>query len=207
MVNSSTRYLKHLSKVDKRLGIVIKSVGDYTIKTRTDPFQFLTEAIVFQQLGKSAAAAIYFRFLQQYKDISPTPERILVTPNEILRSKVGLSAKKIEYLKDLSYKITLGQLDLSSLTTKTDEQVATSLMQVKGIGRWTVDMFLIFCLGRPDVFPIGDQSLKRAMMKVYCLEILPVPATMQGISQAWKPYRSVATWYLWKSLSQFDSIG
>ena len=135
------------------------------------------------------------------------PEQILSTPNSVFRSLIGLSNKKIEYIKDLSAKVIEGKLDVSTLYKLSDEDVIAQLIQVKGIGRWTAEMFLIFCLGRLDVLPVTDLGIRKAMQKTYSLLELPKPAEMLSIAQPWKPYRTVATWYLWKSLSKFDSIG
>jgi DNA-3-methyladenine glycosylase II len=88
-----------------------------------------------------------------------------------------------------------------------DDEIVNQLIQVKGIGKWTAEMFLIFCLGRPDIFPVGDLGVRKAIQKLYTLPELPTPSTMLAIAQPWKPYRSIATWYLWKSLSKFNSIG
>jgi len=125
---------------------------------------------------------------------------------QLLRSSIGLSNKK-EYIKDLSTKVIERKLDVSTLRALSDEEVIAQLIQVKGIGRWTAEMFLIFCLGRLDVLPVTDLGIRKAMQKTYSLSDLPKPTEMLSIAQPWKPYRSVATWYLWKSLSKFHSIG
>jgi DNA-3-methyladenine glycosylase II len=199
--------IKYLSSVDAQLAGVIKAVGQYSIKVRNNAFQSLVESIIFQQLAGTAAMVIYGRFIKYYNDTLPTPIQILSTPDTELKSKVGLSSKKIEYLKDLSYNIKDGRLNLDILPSMTDEEVISTLQQVKGIGRWTAEMFLIFCLGRQDVLPVTDLGIRKAMHKLYSLPELPKPATMLAIAQPWKPYRSIATWYLWKSLSKFTSIG
>jgi DNA-3-methyladenine glycosylase II len=133
------------------------------------------------------------------------PEQILSTPNSVFRSTIG--NKKIEYIKDLSVKIIERKLDVSTLHKLPDEEIIAQLIQVKGIGRWTAEMFLIFCLGRLDILPVTDLGIRKAMQKTYSLSELPKPAEMLSIAQPWKPYRTVATWYLWKSLSKFNSIG
>ena len=186
---------------------VIKAVGQYSIKVRNNAFQSLVESIIFQQLAGTAATVIFGRFIKYYNGIVPTPVQILSTPETELKSKVGLSSKKIEYLKDLSARIEDGRLNLDILPSMADEDVITTLQQVKGVGRWTAEMFLIFCLGRQDVLPVTDLGIRKAMQKLYLLPELPKPATMLAIAQPWKPYRSIATWYLWKSLSKFASIG
>ena len=185
----------------------MRSIGVYSIKIRKDPFQSLVESIVFQQLAGSAANTIYGRFIKYYDNVSTLPQQILSTPDSIFKSSIGLSSKKIEYIKDLSARVIDGRVNLSILPKLTDEEIVAQLTQVKGIGRWTAEMFLIFCLGRPDVLPVGDLGVRKAMQKIYSLEELPVPPTMLAIAQPWKPYRSIATWYLWKSLSKFNTIG
>jgi DNA-3-methyladenine glycosylase II len=198
---------KYLSQSDPRLGEVIGTVGGYSIKLRKDPFQSLVESIIYQQLAGSAASIIYGRFIKYYNNSPPLPEQILSTPDAVLKSSIGLSNKKIEYIKDLSARITDRKLDLVKLCEMTDEEIIAQLIQVKGIGRWTAEMFLIFCLGRLDVLPVTDLGIRKAMQKIYALPALPKPSEMLAISQPWRPYRSVATWYLWKSVSKFNSIG
>ena len=199
--------VKYLSNVDAQLAEVIKSVGQYSIKIRSNAFQSLVESIIYQQLAGTAATVVYRRFIKYYHETMPTPIQILSSPDTELKSKVGLSSKKIEYLKDLSARIEDGRLSLEILPSMTDEEVINILQQVKGIGRWTAEMFLIFCLGRQDILPVSDLGIRKAMQKLYSLSELPRPAEMLAISQVWKPYRSIATWYLWKSLSKFTSIG
>ena len=201
---ASPKALRHLSIADARLATIIKSVGKYDIKTRANPFQSLVEAIIYQQLAGKAADAIYKRFVAIYGRF-PKPDQLLATDSRKLRA-AGLSTRKIEYLKDLSARVSDGRLMLNQLQKMPDEQVVEQLIEVKGIGRWTAEMFLIFCLGRPDVLPTGDLGLRKAMQKAYGLGELPSPAAMQNIAHCWKPYCSVATWYLWRSLEQFKGI-
>lgn len=203
--NSKTAALKHLAVADARLAVIIKSVGACEIKLRRDPFQSLVEAIIYQQLAGGAADAIYGRFVKIYSRF-PRPPQLLATKDSKLRA-AGLSARKIEYLKDLASRVSDGRLKLALLPEMPDEQVVEQLEQVKGIGRWTAEMFLIFCLGRPDVLPVGDLGLRKAMQKAYSLAELPSPENMRDIALPWKPYCSIATWYLWKSLEKFKGIG
>ena len=197
--------LKNLAVADARLAAIIKSVGAYEIKLRKDPFRSLVEAIIYQQLAGSAADAIYKRFVKIYGRF-PRPAQLLATKDSKLRA-AGLSARKIEYLKDLAARVSDGRLKLAQLPKLSDEQVIEQLDQVKGIGRWTAEMFLIFCLGRPDVLPVDDLGLRKAMQKAYSLAELPSPEIMRNIAQSWKPYCSIATWYMWKSLEKFKGIG
>ena len=199
--------VRYLSKVDPQLGILIRTIGKYSIKIRASAFQSLVESIIYQQLTGSAANVIYGRFIKYYNNVMPTPMEIISTSDIELKSKVGLSSKKVQYLKDLSTRVVEQKLDLDLLSTISDEEVINQLIQVKGIGRWTAEMYLIFCLGRPDVLPVTDLGIRKAMQKVYSIPELPKPAEMLAIAQPWRPYRTVATWYLWKSLSKFTSIG
>ena len=199
--------VKYLSRVDPQLEVVINTVGKYSIRLRTDAFQSLVESIIYQQLAGSAANVIYTRFIKYYNNMMPTPMDIISTSDMELKSKIGLSSKKVQYLKDLATKIAERKLSLDLLTTLSDEEVINQLIQVKGIGRWTAEMFLIFCLGRPDVLPVADLGIRKAMHNIYSLSELPKPAEMLAIAQPWRPYRTVATWYLWKSLAKFSTIG
>lgn len=185
---------------------MIRSVGSYSIPSGAEPFQSLVEAIVYQQLAGSAADAIYGRILKIYNGKFPAPVRLIRTSAERLRS-VGLSGKKTEYIYDLARHVHDGSIDLATLDSMGDEQIVEKLTQVRGIGTWTAEMFLIFCLGRPDVLPVGDLGLRRAMLKLYRLRSLPEPEKMKKIAEPWRPYRSVATWYLWKSLDKFKTMG
>jgi DNA-3-methyladenine glycosylase II len=189
--------LRHLS-ADTRLAGIIRQVGDYSIRSGGEPFRSLVEAIIYQQLAGGAADAIYSRFMGVYRGRFPSPLRLLSTPGGRLRS-AGLSGRKVEYIKDLASHVKDGRLNLRKLYALDDEQVVEQLTAVKGIGRWTAEMFLIFCLGRPDVLPVGDLGLRKAIQKAYSLRRLPSPERMGEIAEPWRPYRSVATWYLWKS--------
>lgn len=199
--------VRYLSKVDPQLRILIRTIGKYSIKIRASAFQSVVESIIYQQLTGSAANVIYGRFIKYYNNVMPTPMEIISTSDIELKSKVGLSSKKVQYLKDLSTRVVEQKLDLDLLSTVSDEEVINQLIQVRGIGRWTAEMFLIFCLGRPDVLPVTDLGIRKAMQKIYSIPELPKPAEMLAIAQPWRPHRTVATWYLWKSLSKFTSIG
>ena len=198
--------IQYLCKADSNLEKIIKVVGKYSIKIRNDPFQSLIESIIYQQLAGKAANAIYNRFINYYDNKQVTPTRILNSSNDNLK-KVGLSNRKIDYLKDLASHVYDGRINLEELPTMNDEEIINKLVNVKGIGRWTSEMFLIFSLGRQDVLPVTDLGVRKAIQKVYSLSELPKPNTMMQIAEPWRPYRSIATWYLWKSLSNFNTIG
>jgi DNA-3-methyladenine glycosylase II len=190
---------------DPLLVDIIDIVGDFTLKKRNHHFSVLVESIISQQLATGAAEAIFKRFKNLYPKF-PTASEILSTRKSKLRL-VGLSGMKIEYLKDLARHVEQGRLDMKSLAKMSDEDVISSLTQVKGIGRWTAEMFLIFSLGRPDVFPADDLGLRKGVQRAFSLSEIPKPREVEKIGQRWKPYRTIATWYLWKSLQKFDKIG
>jgi len=190
---------------DPLLVDIIDIVGDFTLKKRNHHFSVLVESIISQQLATGAAEAIFKRFKNLYPKF-PTASEILSTRKSKLRL-VGLSGMKIEYLKDLARHVEQGRLDMKSLAKMSDEDVISSLTQVKGIGRWTAEMFLIFSLGRQDVFPADDLGLRKGVQRAFSLSEIPKPREVEKIGQRWKPYRTIATWYLWKSLQKFDKIG
>lgn len=192
-------------KQDPNLVKIIERIGDYQIKKRNNHFAVLVESIISQQLASAAAEAIFARFKKLYPKF-PTADHILNTKDAKLRS-VGLSSMKVEYLKDLAQKIEDGKLKMRNLSKMNDNEIIEHLTQVKGIGRWTAEMFLIFSLGRLDVFPTGDLGLRKGVQMAFSLSELPKPKEVEEIGERWKPYRSVATWYLWKSLQKFDKIG
>lgn len=192
-------------KQDPNLAEIIRYVGDYQVKKRNNHLAVLIESIISQQLATAAADAIFARFKKLYPKF-PTTSQILNTKDTKLRA-AGLSGMKIEYLKDLAQKIEDGKLKIRSLPRMADDEVIEHLTQVKGIGRWTAEMFLIFSLGRLDVLPTGDLGLRKAVQTAFSMSELPKPKEVEKIGMRWKPYRSVATWYLWKSLQKFDKIG
>lgn len=192
-------------KKDPMLSEIIKKTGNFSIKKRKNHYEALIEAIVYQQLTGFAAGAILKRFTNLYTEF-PKPIQVLKTRDSKLKS-TGLSKMKIKYIKDLSRKIENNELRMNSISNLTDKKVVEHLTKVKGIGQWTADMFLMFSLGRLDVLPIGDLGLKKGIQKAYSLPKLPDQEQMEEIAEKWKPYRSIATWYLWKSLQKFDTIG
>jgi len=161
-------------------------------------FSSLAEAILYQQLNGKAAATIHKRFVALAGD-PPTPEGILKLSDEQL-SSVGLSKQKAAYLKDLAMKTAAGLLDFSKLSELSDEEVIKHLTQVKGIGVWTAHMFLMFSLRRENILPTGDYGVQAAVKLHYKKRKLPKPKHMEKIARAWEPYRSVACWYMWRSL-------
>jgi DNA-3-methyladenine glycosylase II len=165
---------------------------------RTDPFHALLHAIIAQQLSTKAARTIEGR-LSAIFDGNPTPAAVVAVSDERLRA-VGLSPQKLKYVRDLCARIVDGSLRLETLTLLSDDDVIAALTSVKGIGRWTAEMFLMFRLHRPDVLPVGDLGIVKAVQRAYKLRSLPSPERLTKIGESWRPYRSVACWYLWASL-------
>jgi DNA-3-methyladenine glycosylase II len=199
--NDAIRFLRK----DPKLAKVIDVVGKYRLSLKLDPYESLVEAIITQQLSGKAADSISKRFREIYGRF-PKPTEVIKTPHSKLR-KAGLSGMKATYIKDLSKKIESNKLRLDLLKDMSDEEVIEHLTQVRGIGRWTAEMFLIFALGRLDVLPVGDLGLRKGVQKLYSLSELPQKDQIERLAEKWRPYRTVATWYIWKSLSQFDRIG
>lgn len=200
----SKQAVKFLKK-DPKLAKIIKYVGSYEISLMKNPYESLVEAIITQQLSGKAAESISKRFRKLFVRF-PKPADVIKMPDSKLRS-AGLSGMKVKYIKDLSEKIESKELKIRLLKNMTDEEVIIQLTQVKGIGRWTAEMFLIFSLGRLDVLPVGDLGLKKGIQRMYSMPDLPEKDEIEGLAEKWRPYRTVATWYIWKSLNQFDKIG
>jgi DNA-3-methyladenine glycosylase II len=190
--------VNHLKKSDPILRAIIERVGPCRMEYGVPEFSSLAESIVYQQLNGTAAATIFNRFAALAGE-PLTPEGILKLSDEQLRS-VGLSKQKSAYLKDLSAKTAAGVLDFARLPELSDDEVIEHLTQVKGIGVWTAHMFLMFSLQRPNVLPTGDYGVQVAIKKHYRKRKLPKPKDMEKIARAWEPYRSVACWYMWRSL-------
>jgi len=192
------RGMKHLKKGDSVLRHIVSSVGPVKLKFERDHFHALVVSIIFQQIAGKAADAIYKRFLALIPGPTPDPESILQTPEEALRA-AGLSPQKTSYLKDLAARVADGRLNLNELTKLSDEEVIQTLDDVKGIGRWTAQMFLIFSLGRINILPVDDLGLRKAVREAYKLQSLPTAEELRKIAKPWHPYCSLATIYLWRS--------
>ncbi|MBI4492390.1 MAG: DNA-3-methyladenine glycosylase 2 family protein [Chloroflexi bacterium] len=190
---------QHLRAVDLRLAPVIDAVGVPKLTMRRDPFDALVSAIVSQQISGKAAAAIKARVAALFPTGRPDPEGLLALSTETPRS-AGLSNQKLTYLRDLAGRVASGTLDLAALPSLEDEAVIAQLIQVKGIGRWTGEMYLIFHLGRPDILPVDDLGLRAAVQRLDELPELPKRDYLVPRGEPWRPYRSIATWYLWRSL-------
>ena len=196
--------LNHLKKSDPVLGAIIDRVGPYKMGFREPVFETLVRSIVYQQLNGKAALTIFNRLHQAACGSNPggpplTPESILRLRPARMRA-LGLSKQKLTYIRELARMTKGGEVDFGRLPSLSDDEVIAQLTQVKGVGVWTVHMFLIFALRRTDVLPTGDLGVRAAIRKAYRLEDLPSPKDMERMAAGWRPYCSVASWYLWRSL-------
>ena len=195
---------RFLLKADKVLAELMRERGPIDPETdrrgsRPDPFQALLRAIVGQQLSTKAARSIWERVAETLGSQTPTPAQVLAHDPDGLRG-AGLSRSKVSFMRDLADRIENGRLDLESLKDLSDEDVIADLIEVKGIGQWTAEMFLMFHLARPDVVSMGDLGIRRAIQIAYGLDELPGPTEMERISEPWRPHRTLACLYLWRSL-------
>ena len=189
----------HLKNADPILGAIIDRVGPFKIQYREPIFQTLVRSIVYQQLHGKAALTIFNRLMEAAKADPLTPEAILRMRPARMRA-LGLSPQKLAYIRELARMTRDGDVDFEMCANLEDRAVVEHLTRVKGIGVWTVHMFLIFALRRTDVLPTGDLGVRAAMKRAYNLSELPSPVEMERIAVAWRPYCSVASWYLWRSL-------
>ena len=190
-----------LLRGDPVIASLIKAHGECGLAAaqRGDHFSALVRAITNQQLSTKAAATIYRRLTELMPESTPTPDGLAAVSDEQLRG-VGYSRQKIGYLRDLARHVQEHALDLDAIETLEDEAVITQLTQIKGIGRWSAEMFLMFRLHRPDVLPVGDLGIVNAIHRQYRLRKRPTPERIRKLGEKWAPYRSVACWYLWRSL-------
>jgi len=196
--------LRHLRRADPVMREVIRRAGPFQLKPRRDRFYSLVSSILSQQISGKAAAAIKARVEQYVAPEKISPESLSrLTPRQF--RKLGVSPQKTTYLMDLAGRVRSGELQLELLVRMTDDEVIQSLIQVKGIGVWTAQMFLIFSLGRLDVFPHDDLGVRVAIRNLYGLEDLPDKETSHRIATPWRPYASVASWYCWRSLEFKDT--
>lgn len=202
--------LQELSQADPRLGALIERAGPFKLQVKSShsPFEALLEAILYQQLHANAARAILGRLLALFGDIHPQPEQLLATPDEALRA-AGLSRGKLLSLRDLAAKTLEGTVPtLAKIRRMPDQEIIERLSAVRGIGTWTAEMLLIFRLGRPDIFPVTDYGIRKGYLLTFgkpragrpiTLKMLPKPEPMERRAKRWKPWRSVASWYLWRA--------
>lgn len=199
--------VQHLSKVDPVLSRVISAAPLPTFSPHTNYYESLVGSIISQQLSVKAAATILKRFTDLFPRDFPLPEDILENDIETYRA-VGLSRQKTTYICDLAEKVIDGTIQFGHFDTLTNEEIIDELIQVKGVGVWTVHMFLLFCMGRLDVLPTGDLGIRNGIQKLYKLEERPEAVDVEAIARAnrWNPYESVVSWYLWHSLDNKPAI-
>ena len=205
--------LKELAAADAKLGALIERIGPFALRVKSahSPFEALVEAILFQQLHANAARAILGRLLAAFGDIHPQPEQLLAAPEERLRA-AGLSRSKLLSVRDLAAKTLDGTVpSISAIRRLPDAEIIERLSAVRGIGTWTAEMLLIFRLGRPDVFPVTDYGIRKGFLltfgkikpgKQITAAMLPKAEHMERRAQRWRPWRSVASWYLWRACDE-----
>ena len=192
--------VRHLAKVDEKMGRVIEQFGPFSLALRDidSPFEALLRAIVYQQLSTKAAATIFNRVLDLFPNRTLSPRDVISMEDDMLRG-AGMSWAKIASANDLATKTIEGTVPaLKELNSMSDADVIARLSEVRGIGRWTVEMLLIFNMGRPDVLPSTDLGVRKGFQAVYELDDLPAPKALDAFGESWRPYRSVASWYLWR---------
>ncbi len=195
--------IKELQK-DSKLKIIIECVGPCKMRVIRNRYEALIDAIITQQISDAAGKAIGKRF----RDIFPTyplPKEVLNKNDSTLLSS-GLSKRKVEYIKNISSAIISNQINLKKISKKKDEEIIKDLTEIKGIGRWTAEMFLIFGLGRQDILPLGDLGLRKGIQTLYSFSENPSDENIIKIAQKWRPYRTIATWYIWRGVRNFKNV-
>ncbi len=189
---------EHLRLADPVLARIIERAGACRLHRRRDYFVALCQAIFTQQVSTAVANVLFERFRRLFPAGRPTPKRVLDTPDDALAS-VGLSRQKRTYLRDLAARFARKQVPTARFSRMTDEQIIESLLSIKGVGRWTAEMFLIFVLNRPDLLPVDDLGVRKAVQVAYTMAELPTAEQLVRMAEPWRPWRTVATWYLWRS--------
>ena len=191
--------VRHLSRADRSLDRIIARVGPCTLRPRRAYFATLCDSIISQQLSTRVAEVIFARFASLYPRRRPTPRAVARTSMARLRA-AGLSVQKAAYLKDLAKGFLDGRIRTGGLSRQSNEEIIGALTSIHGIGRWTAEMFLMFSLNRPDVLPVDDLGIRKAVQRWYGFKTLPAARTIRRIGRPWHPYETVASWYLWRSL-------
>ena len=190
---------RHLEATCPHIGKLVRVHGPCGLRLQTDPFQMLVRSITSQQISSAAARSIMRRLVDQIAPAAVSPAAVSACGEAGLR-RAGYSGRKAFYLLGLAQEVLAGSLDLSALAALSDEEVVTRLVKLRGIGVWTAQMFLIFSLGRPDVFPYDDLGVRQALRKFHGLEELPAKREAIELAAPWRPYASVASWYCWRSV-------
>ncbi|HET6622486.1 MAG TPA: DNA-3-methyladenine glycosylase [Candidatus Saccharimonadales bacterium] len=198
---------KHLKASDPVLRPIIERAGPCNIRPHRNYYWELVDSIISQQLSVKAAATIERRFQELFDSEVPTPEQILTSSVENLRT-VGLSRPKAGYILDLAEHVSSGKLKFDKFDDMSDEAIAKVLIDVKGIGQWTADMFLMFCMARPNVLPVGDLGIRNSIRSLYSFDHLPDATDIEAIAERydWAPYRSIASWYIWQNLDNTPAL-
>jgi DNA-3-methyladenine glycosylase II len=197
---------EELAASDPVMAVLIDRFGELTIESRRarrppmDAYGTLLRSVVGQQLSTKAAYTIYGRVLELFGGSTPTPQELLDIDPRLLR-EAGLSGRKVEYVRDLAAHVISGELELDRLSQLSDDEVTAEITAIRGFGDWSAQMFLIFFLERPDVLPTGDLGIRNAVRAAYDLDEVPTPAEVERIGEPWRPHRSLACIYLWKSLA------
>ncbi len=197
------RARRSLRRRDASLAAVIRDVGPCQLDPTGRPYDSLIRSVLHQQLAGAAARSIEARLKAAYRGRFPRPAALLATTQDALRL-LGLSRQKTAALHGIAQAFAEGRLSSRGLASADDEAVVEQLTQIRGVGRWTADMILIFSLGRPDVLPVGDYGIRKGARAVYGLHELPGPAELESLATRWRPYRTVASWYLWRAA---DGLG
>ena len=191
--------------MDPKLEAVIREVGEYAIGPPGDRYESLVGLIITQQLSGKAAGAITARLKAMHGGALPSPADVLAASDEDLRA-TGMSRMKASYLRDLAERVASGRLRLDELDGLSDEEAIARLAEVRGVGRWTAEIFLIFTMGRLDVLPARDLWFRKGIKEAYSTRLIPDEKEAERIAERWRPYRSVAAWYLWKYQPGFDKV-
>ena len=194
--------IRHLRRAEQRLVPLIERHGPPRLRRTRNSFQSLARSIIYQQLSGKAAATIYRRFLQLFPTRQFPSPRVMRTVTVARLRSAGLSIQKASYMHALAQTYLKGDIQPRRFSQMTDAEITATLTKVKGIGPWTADMFLIFALNRPDVLPVGDLGARKGMQRLYDLPVLPDAQTMRRLAAPWQPFRSAATWYLWRLLDE-----
>jgi DNA-3-methyladenine glycosylase II len=203
-----------LAASDPTMAALVERIGEIDLATRlrrrreerpADAYGALLRGIVGQQLSTNAARAIYLRVLELFDGVTPSPQQLLDASEEDLRA-AGLSGRKVEYVRDLAAHVLSGELELDRLDDLGDEEAIEEIVAVRGLGRWTAEMFLLFHLERPDVLSGGDLGIRKAIQIEYRLEQMPTPTEVMEMSRRWSPHRSLASLYLWESLAAVPDV-
>ncbi len=189
--------LAHLTAIDQRFDALASAHGTPEWQPSTAYLQSLCRAIIYQQLSGKAAGTIYGRFINLYEGEFPTATQILETEHADLR-QAGLSNNKALYLKNIATAFTDGSVNVDQFAMLPDAEISQQLTAIKGIGQWTVDMFLMSTLGKPDILPVGDLGVRKGMQDFFHLADLPKPKQMRELATPWQPHRSLASWYMWR---------